>query len=298
MNDFSGTGVAVITPFTPDREMDTNALRRILRHLMDGQVEYLVALGTTAESATLSEAEQLKVLDIFFDEAGNKLPIVVGAGGNNTAKVCKWVQTVEERFAPAAFLAVCPYYNKPSQEGLYQHFHAIASSTEKEIILYNVPGRTASNLSATTCLRLAREFPHIRAVKEASGNLEQMMEIVKGKPDHFQLLSGDDLLSLPIISLGGRGTISVIANAYPLPFSNMIRAALAGNWQEAKRLHYDLMKLTQLIFDEGNPTGVKFLMNQLQLCETPVRLPLVEASESLQTDIRTALQQFPQSISV
>lgn len=297
MNDFSGTGVAVITPFTPSKEMDEDALRAILRHLTDGQVEYLVALGTTAESATLSETEQKRVLEIFFDELGAKVPIVIGAGGNNTKKVCKWIKQVESQFDPAGFLTVCPYYNKPNQAGLFAHFHAIASTTDKDIVLYNVPGRTSSNLEADTCLRLAHEFSHIRAVKEASGNLSQMMEIVNGKPDHFELLSGDDNLSLPIISIGGKGTISVIANAYPLLFSNMIRAALSGQWEEARRLNYQLMRMTQLIFEEGNPVGIKSLMNQMGLCEMDVRLPLVEASAPLQKSIRTVREQFPQSVS-
>ena len=286
MNDFTGTGVAVVTPFTADKEIDIPALRRILRHLIEGKVEYLVALGTTAEGATLSEAEQYQVLDFFFEEIGQTLPIVVGAGGNNTKKVCSWIRNVEQRYDPAAFLSVCPYYNKPSQEGLYQHFAKIAETTERNIILYNVPGRTASNLSADTALRLAHMCKNIRAVKEASGNLEQIMEILKGKPDHFQVLSGDDLMSLPIISAGGRGTISVIANALPLHFSEMIRAAVQSDWDKARKLHYEIMRMTQLIFAEGNPTGVKMLLHSLGLCRADVRLPLVVASSELTRSIQ------------
>lgn len=297
MNNFIGTGVAVVTPFTPDKAVDEATLRQILRHLVGGKVEYLVALGTTAESATLSEEEQIQVLDIFYSEVADHIPIVIGAGGNDTKKVCKWIEKLEDRYEAAAYLSVCPYYNKPNQQGLYQHFKTIADSTDRPIILYNVPGRTASNLSAEMTLKLANICTNVRAIKEASGDLAQIMEIIKHKPEGFDVLSGDDWLSLPMIASGAVGTISVIANAFPLPFSQMIRAALSNDWATARQIHYRLMRLTQLIFKEGNPVGVKELMRQMNLCGQTVRLPLVEASPTLQQELSTSLKEL-ESVSI
>lgn len=290
MQSLIGTGVAVVTPFTVNKEVDYPALRRIIHHLIDGGVEYLVVMGTTGESATLKHDEKLKVLDTFFEETEDKLPIVMGIGGNNTRYIAKVVEDYNERYPGLkAVLSVSPYYNKPSQEGIYQHYKLIAEASSVPIILYNVPGRTSSNISADTSLRLAQDCKNVVAVKEASGNLEQVMEIVTGKPDEFLVLSGDDSLSLPMIALGASGVISVSANAFPFQFSEMVRAALGGDIERAKRLHYQLFPMMKLHFEEGNPAGVKMAMALQELCEPWVRLPLVEATDELKTKLQKNL---------
>ncbi|MEZ4774625.1 MAG: 4-hydroxy-tetrahydrodipicolinate synthase [Bacteroidia bacterium] len=289
MQQFSGTGVAVVTPFSSDYTLDTYALRKTINHLIDGKVEYLVVLGTTGESATLSSEEKKRVIDIFFEETDNRIPLVLGSGGNNTAEICKQVEYYTEKYRPAGILSVSPYYNKPSQEGIYQHYKAVAGSTDLPVILYNVPGRTSSNVLAPTTLRLAHDCSNIVAVKEASGNFEQFMEILRERPAGFQVLSGDDSISIPMISLGAEGTISVIANALPLEFSDMIRAALAGKYEEAREIHYRIFPFMQLIFREGNPVGIKVLMEMLGICSPTVRLPLVEGTAALREAIQGQL---------
>ncbi|MEM7654753.1 MAG: 4-hydroxy-tetrahydrodipicolinate synthase [Bacteroidota bacterium] len=284
MNTFSGTGVAVVTPFDADGHVQIAALRRMLLHL-EANVEYLVMLGTTGETSTLSETEQMLILDETFKQLGDRLPIVIGAGGNHTSKVCKQVQTLDKRYPATGFLSVNPYYNKPSQAGLFQHFSAIAGSTDKEIILYNVPGRSASNLQAETTLQLAESCANITAIKEASGDMGQIMEIIRRKPEGFELLSGDDLLALPMVAIGAKGLISVLANAFPEEIGDMIRFALDGKLVQARRIHFEMMPLMQAIFAEGNPVGIKALLKQRGLCELGVRLPLVAASEHLQTQL-------------
>lgn len=281
MNPFSGTGVALITPFTEDLRIDIPALRAITRNMIQGKVDYLVVLGTTGEAATLTAEEQLTVIETIQEENAGQLPIVLGVGGNNTQAVCDKVSNWTHRFSPDGILSVSPYYNKPSQEGIYQHYKSISEHTDKPIILYNVPGRTSSNVAPTTCLRLAHDIPHIVAMKEASGKAEQVMEIIAGRPEGFSVLSGDDMFVLPYVALGGDGIISVTANALPAKFSDMVRAALAGNWDLARKLHYDMLKLTQLNFVEGNPVGVKTLMSLLGTCRSDVRLPLVKGSKDL-----------------
>ncbi|MEZ4826361.1 MAG: 4-hydroxy-tetrahydrodipicolinate synthase [Bacteroidia bacterium] len=289
MQQFSGTGVAVVTPFSSDHTLDEAALRRIINFLIEGRVEYLVVLGTTGESATLSSDEKKRVIDIFFEETDNRVPLVLGSGGNHTAEICKQVEYYTEKYRPAGILSVSPYYNKPSQEGIYQHYKAVAGSTDLPVILYNVPGRTSSNVLAPTTLRLAHDCSNVVAVKEASGNFEQFMEILREKPAGFQVLSGDDAISIPMISLGAEGTISVIANALPLEFSEMIRAALAGRYEEARAIHYRIFPFMQLIFREGNPVGIKVLMNMLGVCEADVRLPLVAGSAELRALMQSHL---------
>jgi 4-hydroxy-tetrahydrodipicolinate synthase len=290
MHPFTGTGVAVVTPFDQSHQLDLPALQRVLEHLIVGGVEYLVALGTTGESTTLSADEQKQLLDTIFAVCKGKAPVVIGAGGNNTLQLCEKVEALTKAYPEAAgILSVSPAYNKPQQAGIYQHYRAVAESTDLPIILYNVPGRTASNLAAETTLRLAHDLPNVVAVKEASGKLEQVMEIIRQRPEGFAVLSGDDLLSLPIIAMGGEGTISVTANALPDPFSRMIRAALAGDGHTARRLHYALMPLIELNFAEGNPAGVKGMMALQNLCGPAVRLPLVSASPALSTQMQQAL---------
>lgn len=288
MNDFRGTGVAVATPFQPDLSVDLVGLKNIVRHLIEGKVDYLVVLGTTGETATLSEEEKRKVIDTIFEENAGKLPIVLGVGGNATHTIGKNVVSYSQAYQLDGILSVSPYYNKPSQEGIYQHYQYLSGLTDLPFILYNVPGRTASNVSAETTLRLS-EIPNVVAMKEASGNLEQCMEIVRHKAEDFQLLSGDDVLALPLISLGASGIISVTANALPLQFSNMIRAALSGDFEQARRLHYELLPLINLNFIEGNPIGVKCLMSLQALCGAEVRLPLVLASQGLRENMKLAL---------
>lgn len=289
MTSFTGTGVAVVTPFDQQGRVDEPALARIIEHLIAGGVEYLVVLGTTGEAATLSGEEQSRVIETFFEVNEGRLPIVLGVGGNNTQLICKSAEALSKRYQPSGLLSVSPYYNKPSQEGIYQHYKAVAASTDLPIIIYNVPGRTASNITADTCLRLAHEVDNIVAIKEASGNLEQGMDIVAGKPDGFQVLSGDDALSLALIACGYTGVISVTANAMPRAFSDMVRAALAGEIERARGLHYTLWPLMEQHFAEGNPAGVKATMELLGLCTREVRLPLIKASEALIERIKKGL---------
>ncbi|MDW3646216.1 MAG: 4-hydroxy-tetrahydrodipicolinate synthase [Bacteroidia bacterium] len=289
MNPFSGTGVALITPFTEDLQVDIPALRRITRNMIQGNIDSLVILGTTGESATLTAEEQKLVIETILEENDGELPIVLGIGGNNTAAVCKKAEAWSKQYKPSAVLSVSPYYNKPSQEGIYQHYKALASSTDASIILYNVPGRTASNVSAETCLRLAHDIENVVAMKEASGDIDQVMKIIAGRPEGFSLLSGDDHLVLPYVSLGGDGIISVTANAFPAKFSEMVRASLSGNWDFARKLHFEMLPLTKLNFAEGNPVGVKSLMNLLGVCKSDVRLPLVKATQDLVNKMQAEL---------
>ena len=293
---FTGTGVAMVTPFAQDGSVDYSALQRLTNHLIDGRVEYLVVLGTTGESATLSPDEKAKVIETIFETTDGRVPIVLGAGGNNTANVCKQVESFTLKYKPAGILSVSPAYNKPSQEGIYQHFKAVAGSTDISIILYNVPGRTSSNMSAETTLRIAHDFDHVVAIKEASANIDQCMEIIAGKPEGFELLSGDDILTLLLASLGSDGVISVIGNALPGPFSDLTRAALAGDFAQARLLHYQLMNLMNLNFKEGNPMGVKMLMSLLGICGIDVRLPLVKGSEDLKKQMEAEVAKLPMAV--
>ncbi len=277
---FSGTGVALVTPFRQDGSLDISALRALVDRVIDGGVNYLVALGTTGETPTLSEAEKHTALRTVVDAAAGRVPVVCGAGGNSTAEVIRWIADADLS-GVAGLLSVAPYYNKPGQEGIYQHFSAIAKSTSLPIILYNVPGRTVTNILPQTSLRLAREFSHIVAIKEASGSLPQCMELVAGAPDGFAVLSGDDDLVLAQIAVGMQGVISVAANCFTKDFTGMVNAALAGDFTAARALHYKLLPGTGLLFAEGNPTGVKAVLHGQGVCENVLRLPLVPASESL-----------------
>ncbi len=281
MHLFSGTGVALITPFDTHNQVDFPALDHIVDHVIRGGVNYIVALGTTGETPTLTHTEKLAVLRAIIRKTDGRIPVVCGAGGNDTAEVLQWISEVQQEEGVAGLLSVVPYYNKPSQEGMYRHFATIAQSTELPIILYNVPGRTVANMLPETSLRLARDFSNVVAIKEASGNLAQCMDLVAGAPDHFAVLSGDDDLVLAQIACGMQGVISVAANCYTEDFSNMVRAALTEDFQAARELHYKLLSGIRLLFAEGNPTGVKAVMHQLGLCENILRLPLVEASGTL-----------------
>lgn len=276
---FSGTGVAIVTPFRYDDSIDFTALRNLVEFQIENKVEYLVVLGTTGESVTLSADEKRAVVDTVLEAANGRIPVVVGIGGNNTQDIINKIKHFDFTGIDG-ILSVSPYYNKPTQGGLYEHFKAIASASPVPIILYNIPGRTGSNMCAETTLRLASEFKNIVAIKEASGNLNQIMEIIKGKPSHFEVISGDDLLALPIVVLGGKGVISVVANAYPYQMSELIRLALAGNIDEAKKIHYSLLTLINLLFVEGNPAGIKATLEIKKLTTAHVRLPLVKVSQA------------------
>lgn len=293
MNTLKGTGVALITPFNEDKTIDFPSLERLIEFNIKAGVEYFVVMGTTAETPTLSSEEKKEVTQFIIDKNANRLPLVIGIGGNNTQEIVKNIQ--ETDLSPfIAILSVSPYYNKPSQEGIYQHFKAIAESTDKAIILYNVPSRTGGvGILAPTAVRLAQDFKNIVAIKEATGDLGLAMQIIKHKPQEFLVLSGDDEFALPLVYLGGHGVISVIAEGLPQEFSDMMRLGLEGKIAEANELHYKCLKMVQLIFEEGNPTGIKELLRQRGVISSAqVRLPLVKATEQLQEKIKTELAKF------
>lgn len=272
-NRFKGTGVALVTPFHKDGSIDFKSLGKLVEHLIKGKVEYLVVLGTTGESVTLNRDEKAAVISYVAEVNDKRLPVVVGIGGNNTQEILNNLRSYDLSGADAV-LSVSPYYNKPNQRGLYQHFKMIADVSPLPVILYNVPGRTSSNMTADTTLKLATDFKNIIAVKEASGNIEQIMKIVKNRPKDFLVISGDDMLALPVVACGGDGVISVVGNAFPKDFSEMTRQALLGNMKEAQRLHYGLAEIIEQLFADGNPGGIKAVLEMLKICQANLRLPL------------------------
>jgi len=280
MSMFKGVGVALVTPFQSNSQVDFTGLQRLVEHQINNGTDYLVVQGTTGESATLSVEEKKSVLDFVIEINAKRLPIVLGIGGNNTAAVVDTIQKTDLKDVDG-ILSVSPYYNKPSQEGIYQHYKAISGSTDKPIILYNVPGRTMSNVLAETTLRIARDFKNIVAVKEASGNLEQVMEIINNKPKGFVVLSGDDALTLPHMAIGGDGVISVVANAFPKRFSMLVHSAMNNNMDLAREKHYELIEIIQQLFADGNPGGVKHVLKLLNICDDTLRLPLVPVKKSV-----------------
>ena len=291
MKQFIGTGVALVTPFKEDRSVDFDALEKLVNYQIDNGVEYLVVLGTTGEPATLTTEEKQKVKAKIIEVNNGRLPLVIGIGGNNTQAVIHEIQNTDLS-AFDAILSVSPYYNKPTQEGIYQHFKAIAESTSKPIIVYNVPGRTAKNMEPETILRLAADFPNIIGVKEAAGNMEQALRLLQNKPADFLVISGDDMIALPMTLTGGAGVISVIGQGLPKDFSEMIRLALKGETKKASELHFKLMNSIDYIFEEGNPAGIKALLHNLNICKLYVRLPLVEATAELQEKISTFMAEY------
>jgi len=270
----TGMGVALITPFKDDESVDYTALGRLIDYQIKHGIDYLVVLGTTAETATLTEAERREVSAFIIEKAKGRVPIVLGVGGNCTRAVVEELNT-RDFTGVDAILSVTPYYNKPSQEGLYEHYSALAKKTRLPLILYNVPGRTGVNMTAETTLRLAKEFSSIVAIKEASGNISQMDEIIKNKPAHFMVISGDDGITFPLITLGAVGVISVIGNAFPREFSRMVRLALSGDYANALDIHHRFTELFNLLFVDGNPAGVKCMLSAMGLIENKLRLPLV-----------------------
>ena len=283
-----GTGVALVTPFAKDGSIDFTALGKVIDHVIKGGVEYLITLGTTGETPTLSKEEKIAIIEFTFSHTAGRVPVIVGVGGNNTAEVISDLQKFPLSEA-IAVLSVSPFYNKPSQEGIYQHYKTIAEASPKPVILYNVPGRTGRNMSAATSIRLAKDCPNVVALKEASGDLAQCMEILRDAPSNFVVMSGDDLLALPQIACGMQGVISVAANAYPLEFSNMVRACLAGDFIKAKTINDPLIEAYDMMFAENNPSGVKAFMHQMGLLENEVRLPLVPLSEPIHSRVKTYL---------
>ncbi len=288
---FQGVGVALVTPFDNNNTIDYTALENIINFNIEGGVDFLVCMGTTGETPTLSANERAELLTKTAQIIDSRVPLVLGLGGNNTAEVAEAVKNISTDIVDA-ILTVCPYYNKPSQEGMYKHFEAIAQASKVPLILYNVPGRTSSNILPETVLRLAKNHDNIVAVKEASGNLQQIMQIVKNKPDGFTVLSGDDDLVLPELAMGIDGVISVVANAFPAEFSELVHAGMEGHYDRVRDLHYSLLEMIWMLFLEGNPAGVKYVMHKRGLCQPYVRLPLVGISEKLATDMDKQLAQL------
>ena len=283
------TGVALVTPFKKDFSVDVDALARIVNFQIDNEIDYLVVLGTTAESATLSPDEKNLVIQTIIKANNGRLPVVLGVGGNDTAKVVHELQTRD--LSPfVAVLSVSPYYNKPTQEGIYQHFKAISLASPKPIILYNVPGRTASNMLPATVIRLATDFTNIVAIKEAAGDIVQAMKLLQHKPEGFHVISGDDMITLPMILAGGSGVISVIGEGFPKAFSSLVRLGLERKVEEAYALHYQLADAIDLIFEQGNPAGIKEVFHILGLSENTVRLPLVTVDQALHNKLATFIK--------
>jgi 4-hydroxy-tetrahydrodipicolinate synthase len=291
MQSLIGTGVALVTPFKKDFSVDTEALTRIVNFQIDNGINYLVVLGTTAENATLSDEEKELVIQTVIKANDKRLPLVLGVGGNNTQSILEELKTRD--FSDfVAILSVSPYYNKPTQEGIYQHFKAIAEVSPIPVILYNVPGRTASNMLPSTVLRLANDFKNIVAIKEAAGDIVQAMKLIQNKPEGFHVISGDDMITLPMVLAGGSGVISVIGEGFPKQFSEMVRLGLERKVEEAYKLHYLLADSIDMIFEQGNPAGIKEVFKTLGLSENTVRLPLVNVNE----DLAKRLSDFTKSL--
>jgi 4-hydroxy-tetrahydrodipicolinate synthase len=285
---FRGLGVALVTPFRSNGQIDYAGLEKLIDHQIAGGVDYVVSMGTTGESVTLNKAEKHELLAQTIGFVRNRVPVVLGCGGNSTAEVIESLNSFEMDGVDA-ILSVSPYYNKPTQEGIYQHYKALAQVALRPIILYNVPGRTGSNMTAETTLRLAKDFKNIIAIKEASANLDQMGRILKHKPRDFMLISGDDALTLPILAMGGVGVISVVGNALPHEFSTLVKAALKGDLETARREHLRLIEVIDLLFAEGNPGGIKNVLKVLGICGDHMRLPLVNISEGTAGKLYKAL---------
>ncbi len=291
MNELHGAGVALVTPFNSDESVDFEALGQLIDLQINEGMDYLVSLGTTGEVATLTNDERKRIWDFTVKRVNGRLPLVAGIGGNNTAEIVEQIK----QFDPTGFcaiLSVSPYYNKPTQEGIYQHYKAVATASPLPIILYNVPGRTGSNITAETTLRLANDFSNIVAIKEASGNFAQFSEILRDKPAGFLLISGDDPVTLPMMSLGAAGIISVIGNALPKKVATLARLCTEGKYSEARPIHNDLLKITDLCFIEGNPAGVKYILQELGIGKDVLRLPLVPVGENVQGAIKEELKKL------
>ena len=289
---FRGTGVAIVTPFYKDNTIDFKSLGKLIDHVINGGVEYIVALGTTGESVTLTKEEKRTIVAHAIETIDNRVPLVIGLGGNNTQEILNTLNHPSDFNHISAILSVSPYYNKPNQRGIYQHYKAISETSPVPVILYNVPGRTNSNITAETTLKLAHDFKNIIGIKEASGNLEQCMKIIKNKPKDFLVISGDDMLTLPMIASGAEGVISVTANAFPKDFSEMTRQILAGNVKEAQKLHYKLTDIIEQLFADGNPAGIKAALELLNITPANLRLPLVKVNKATQNALAELIDTY------
>ncbi len=286
-----GTGVAIVTPFHNYGTVDFSSLEKLLNHIIDGGIDFVVALGTTGEAATLTKDEKYALMDFIKETVNGRVPIVMGIGGNSTQTVISEIKNTDFQ-GITAILSVTPYYNKPSQKGLLYHFKNVAAASPVPVILYNVPGRTSVNLNAETTLQLAEEVENIVAVKEASGNMAQVMEILRNKKDDFYLLSGDDALTYPLMTLGAEGVISVVANAYPKAFSTMVSLIGKGDYQKAKEIHYSLLPFINLIFADGNPSGIKAALDKMEILKNNLRLPLVKVKKSVSFQIEKFINEY------
>jgi len=291
MKKFKGTGVAIVTPFKNDSSIDFAALGRVINHVISGGVNYIVAIGTTGESVTLSKEEKKAVVSFVVESVDNRVPIVYGIGGNNTQEVINGIRHAELEGIDG-ILSVAPYYNKPTQRGLFQHFKEIATCSPIPVIIYNVPGRTSCNITADTCLELAHACENIVAVKEASADMTQIMKILKGKPESFNVISGDDMMTLPVIAAGGSGVISVLANAFPSQCTEMVSQSLKNNFKAAREIQFRFLEMIELLFADGNPSGVKDMLSMMNLCHNYVRLPLVPVSRNVHTRIQKAMDEL------
>lgn len=290
-NKFKGLGIALVTPFKANGDIDYEALARLVEYQLQNGVDFLCIMGTTAETPCLSADEKRKLKELLVERVAGRVPLLMGCGGNNTAAVVAELKA-NNWSGIDGVLSVCPYYNKPSQEGLYQHFKAVAEASPIPVVLYNVPGRTGVNMSAETTLRLARDFENIVAIKEASGNITQMDDIIKNKPDNFDVISGDDGITFPLITLGAVGVISVIGNALPAEFSRMVRMALNGDYEHARVIHHKFTELFKLLFVDGNPAGVKAMLHAMGMIENQLRLPLVPTRLTTMEKITAILKEL------
>lgn len=290
MKKFKGTGVAIVTPFKNDLSIDFSALGRITDYVIKGGINYIVALGTTGEASTLTKDEKKAIISYVLEVTDKRVPVIAGIGGNSTQEV---VNNLRHNSLTDidGILSVVPYYNKPGQRGIFQHFKTIASCSPVPVFMYNVPGRTSCNMTAETCLELAHECENIVGIKESSGDLNQVMKIIKGKPENFVLISGDDMLTIPIIAVGGNGVISVLANAFPGQCSEIVNNAIKSNYKSAREGQFRFMELIDLLFTEGNPSGIKAMMSVLNLCQNTLRLPLVPVSRPVLTKIQKAIEE-------
>jgi 4-hydroxy-tetrahydrodipicolinate synthase len=290
MKKFKGTGVAIVTPFKTDSSIDFAAVGRVIDHVIKGSVNYIVAMGTTGESVTLTKDEKKALISYVVEKIDNRVPLIVGIGGNNTQEVINCIRHADLSGVDG-ILSVAPYYNKPSQRGIFQHFKAIATCSPIPVIIYNVPGRTCCNITSETCLELAHECENIVAVKEASGDISQIMRIIKGKPESFNVISGDDMMTIPIIASGGAGVISVLANAFPMQCNELVSHSLKSNFKSAREIQLRFLEIIELLFIEGNPSGVKAMLNIMNLCQNNLRLPLVPVSRAIYSRIQKAIEE-------
>ncbi len=294
-NKFRGTGVAIVTPFTKSGAIDFRAYERILDHTINGGVDFIVVLGTTGEAPTISKQEKKALIEFSVEKIDKRVPIMVGIGGNSTSDTILTIHGTPFKGVDGA-LSVCPYYNKPQQEGIYQHFRLIAEASPVPVILYTVPGRTGSNINATTTLRLANDFENIIGIKEASANFDQIFQVIKNKPKDFIVLSGDDALTLPLIASGADGVISVTANAFPMQVSKMVKHSLSGQLKAARAIHYQLLDFTNSLFADGSPAGIKAALETKKMCQNNLRLPLVNVNPEIRKKISTLLQKIEQQV--